>query len=292
MTGDLMPESSLGVVLYQGGLFLGGLIAAFLAFRNLPKQSRLGFPGTTPWLISKADFLLFVALFILWYIASSHLSLTMMERMQTEEDPTPILAAALGNFILHVGLIFLFWRWRESHRDPAEARLNRAPLTLPAALGQGLFYFFASLLCIYGIALGWQSILKLGNRAGLSINLTEQPAVELFRTAASDPVSFLALAFVAVVVAPISEELVFRAGFYRFFSGRMGKISAAVLSGLLFGFLHANLVSFLPLAAFGILLCFIYEVTGNLRVPIFVHAIFNLNTLVLMLLGPSAVPPA
>lgn len=279
-------ENLLHVAPYEIGLIIAGLVACLVAVRLLPRQARLGFPGTTPWELKTPDFVLFVCLFFIWYIAASSFSLNLATKMRGDKGEEPILAAAIGNAILHFGLILLFWRWRETHRTPTEKRLNRALMEMPKALGVGGFYFLISIILVYGVGLLWQLLLLLGQQQGLDINLAPQAAVELFKQA-DDPLGFAALAVVAVILAPISEELVFRAGLYRFFSGRMGKLSAMIFSGLLFGFIHGNLVGFAPLAALGILLCVVYEITGNLRVPIVVHGLFNLNTLVLLLLSPD-----
>ena len=54
----------------------------------------------------------------------------------------------------------------------------------------------------------------------------------------------------------------------------------------LFAGMHFNWHSFLPLFVLGFWLCRTYEKSGNLWVPIILHAFFNGNTLLtLMLLG-------
>jgi membrane protease YdiL (CAAX protease family) len=92
---------------------------------------------------------------------------------------------------------------------------------------------------------------------------------------------------VACVVAPLNEELLFRAGIYRFCRQHLGRNWALLISGCLFGALHANWASFLPLALFGIALALAYEATGDIRVSVLTHALFNLNTVVLVLAGFS-----
>jgi hypothetical protein len=279
---DLL-ESLQQMTYYEGFLMLAGLTACFFALRRLPKLEQLGFPGTTPWMLKVPDFILFLCLFFVWYLTASTIAFYLAEHFTPEGQDAPGWALAGGTLLLHLGLIVLFWRWREMHRAPTERGLNRAQLSLPQALGQGVFCFLVSVVLVYGVALVWHTALSQAQAAGFSVNLAPQTAVELF-TQAKDLASFVTLAFVAVVAAPIAEELIFRAGIYRFLNGRIGRFSAAMATGLSFGFLHANLVGFIPLSLFGVLLCLIYEVTGNIKVPIIVHALFNLNTLVLLVI--------
>ena len=46
-----------------------------------------------------------------------------------------------------------------------------------------------------------------------------------------------------------------------------------------------GLTAFAPLLALGVVLSLAYERTGNLAVPMLAHALFNLNTILLLLAG-------
>ena len=54
-------------------------------------------------------------------------------------------------------------------------------------------------------------------------------------------------------------------------------------TALFFAVSHANLMAFLPLTFFGLVLALLYEATDNLLAPITVHALFNAINLVLLL---------
>lgn len=94
-----------------------------------------------------------------------------------------------------------------------------------------------------------------------------------------------AMLFIACVLAPLNEELLFRGAIFRFCRQRFGRALALLVSGVLFGSLHGNWASFVPLAALGAVLALAYERTGDIRVPIIAHGLFNLNTLVILLSG-------
>jgi membrane protease YdiL (CAAX protease family) len=93
--------------------------------------------------------------------------------------------------------------------------------------------------------------------------------------------SSIALACVAILVtvlAPICEEVFFRGFFFRTLRNWRGPWVAALLTGLVFGAVHAfgSPVGFLvPLAAFGFALCLLYWKTGSLLPCIAVHALNN-----------------
>ncbi len=96
--------------------------------------------------------------------------------------------------------------------------------------------------------------------------------------------------FVIIVMAPIAEEFFFRGFFYRSLRNSLvqplgrwrGAILGAVLTGLIFGFIHIepdNVAKTLPiipvLAALGVMFCLVYERTGSLFVVIALHALIN-----------------
>ena len=100
-----------------------------------------------------------------------------------------------------------------------------------------------------------------------------------------------AMVLVAGGLAPVYEEIVFRAGLYRFCRRWLGRNWALALSGAIFGAMHGNLAGFLPLAVLGALLALAYEATGSLRVPIVAHALFNLNTVAVVFAGLQEIGP-
>ena len=78
------------------------------------------------------------------------------------------------------------------------------------------------------------------------------------------------------VIAPISEELVFRSGVYRVLKGRASIVAAAGISAALFALMHRSVTAFPPCFTIGILCCWIYEKTADIRGPILFHAGYNL----------------
>ena len=95
----------------------------------------------------------------------------------------------------------------------------------------------------------------------------------------------------ALIVAPLTEELVFRAGVFRYLRTRIPRSLALLLPALFFGALHVNwktlsgLASLPPLVVLAVIFSLAYERTGRIGTPIVAHALFNLNTVLLVLSG-------
>jgi membrane protease YdiL (CAAX protease family) len=92
-------------------------------------------------------------------------------------------------------------------------------------------------------------------------------------------VAGFAVALAVIIVAPVGEELFFRAFFYRALRTRLPVWPAALIDGIVFGALHFQGVDtaiLLPvIAVFGVGQCLVYERTGSLFAVIAIHAAFN-----------------
>jgi len=85
----------------------------------------------------------------------------------------------------------------------------------------------------------------------------------------------LLLAFSIVVVAPIVEEITFRALLFRWLRQRWPLWPAALLSGLVFASFHLEAATLLPLTIAGMALAWAYDRTGSLWASIVPHAGLN-----------------
>ncbi|MBV8150424.1 MAG: CPBP family intramembrane metalloprotease [Candidatus Eremiobacteraeota bacterium] len=89
------------------------------------------------------------------------------------------------------------------------------------------------------------------------------------------------------IVAPICEELFFRATIFNALAERIPVFWAAVISGALFGGAHGDPVLFPVLLVFGTFQALIYRRSGNLLVPMTIHAANNGLFLSLMMAFPG-----
>ena len=81
---------------------------------------------------------------------------------------------------------------------------------------------------------------------------------------------------VAVIMAPLFEEIVFRGFLFRGLANSWGWVWGALASSAVFGLAHLQLDVFLPLAALGFALAWAYKHTGSLWTCIAMHGLFNL----------------
>src|SRR3954449_13367568 len=82
-------------------------------------------------------------------------------------------------------------------------------------------------------------------------------------------------ALVVIMVAPVCEELFFRGILFTVLRQRMAFWPAAVIDGVLFGFVHGSLVIVPVLAALGVMFCYVYERTGSIFPTIALHSFNN-----------------
>ena len=111
---------------------------------------------------------------------------------------------------------------------------------------------------------------------------TVQDSVKLLQTS-NDHVVLGLMAFAAVIVAPICEEIVFRGYLYPASKKFAGPWVAAIFTALFFASAHGSLVALLPLFIFGLVLAYAYEKTGSLWAPIAIHLCFNGATVAMQL---------
>jgi hypothetical protein len=78
-----------------------------------------------------------------------------------------------------------------------------------------------------------------------------------------------------VLVAPLVEEIIFRGLLFGALVQRMGVLASALVTALIFGVIHGDPVLFPTLAALGFVTALAYAATGNLWVPITLHALNN-----------------
>lgn len=94
------------------------------------------------------------------------------------------------------------------------------------------------------------------------------------------------MVFMAVLVAPVTEECFFRGFIYNILKRWNGRGLASVASALMFASVHGSLIQMVPLTIFGIVQCFAYEKSRSLWLPIVIHTVFNACSCLLILIVP------
>ena len=124
---------------------------------------------------------------------------------------------------------------------------------------------FMAMLAFFNFAVGYQAIFNPENPQDIVQDLGADRSTGLL----------IAGALLVIVVAPVAEELFFRGFLYRVLRLRMAFWLAALVDGILFGLVHGALVIVPVLAFLGFVLCWTYERSGTLLVPIALHALNN-----------------
>ena len=129
----------------------------------------------------------------------------------------------------------------------------------------------------------WQCCLQYLGKFYPSIAPTVQPIVGLLLDNQL-PVRSLVLAFICItLLAPICEEIIFRGLILNFLVSKTNYATALLGSSMLFAALHCHFYSLPPLFCIGMWLGHVYYKSGDIRVNIVVHALFNgMNLLCLL----------
>ena len=106
----------------------------------------------------------------------------------------------------------------------------------------------------------------------------KQAIVEMFSQSSTLEQRILIIVL-AVSLAPLAEEFIFRFFIYGVLKRYFGRVVAVVASALLFAAVHAHLPSFAPLFVLGSCFAIVYEWSGSILVPMMMHALFNAITL-------------
>ena len=101
-----------------------------------------------------------------------------------------------------------------------------------------------------------------------------QPSMKILEISLSVP-QRLYFGFSAIVLAPLMEEILFRAILYRGIKQRGHPHLALWGSSLLFATIHFSLLTFVPLTVLAIILALLYDKADHLMAPILTHSLFN-----------------
>ncbi len=275
-----LPELFIG--LYSVALLLAGITCLILDARRSGKSDT---PNLQAWNVKVGDFLiLYVLTFAVQFFAAGAVTRTLQ---QLGYDEASIALFTLPTLALQLAPLLVVILALKFYPQQYPANFNSRRMQGSEALKLGMFFFLSSIPIMAVVSLSWEALLQLLIDYGWDIKLPVQEVVSIFAEQDS-PLVIAVMIFMIVVMAPLVEEILFRGMLYRFFKGRMGNLVALTFSSLFFALLHANLLKLIPLFLLGMLLGRAYEKSGSLLVPIFMHAFFNLSTVLVLLITPEA----
>lgn len=197
--------------------------------------------------------------------------------LQTEDDHAAwrIAAAAVCFQGATLVLVHIFLREHELGWAKAFGFTNQWLRAL-------LFGVLVALLFLpIGMGLQWASAQFMTR---VHVAPVEQQAVQTLRVSASW-LSRALLGVVAIGLAPVAEEVLFRGILYPALKHFGFQRLALWGTSVLFAVIHGNLAAFLPLLVLSVALTLLYERTSNLLAPIMAHAIFNGMNFLRLFLG-------
>ena len=228
-----------------------------------------------PWNITITDFLFFLWLVFIGGFAVPLVISQLLKGTTHDTAHQIVILTAAFHFGLFAGVASfrIFF-----HREQTAAFRS----TLHPAIS-GCAVFLISLPIVHLVSFLWQNFL---NFVGLPPE--SQSMIHIFSESKSHVLLWL-ISALATLVVPVTEELIFRAGLFRFARTRLPRWAALIFPATLFGALHElNLASFAPLFALGIIFSLAYERTGRIATTMIAHGLFNLNTVVLILCGVTS----
>lgn len=265
----------------------GVVLLCRLAF-NRAHRASIKQPRLPSWPITLADFFLFLLFIMAGTVIFSLVANQAARWLGLRGDAVTVCNGAAAQ----LGMLAGYFAFRARHAPPPAAASLASPPLLPSVLSPNLFLsglqtFLIAMPILFAAVRLWETVLQL---FGLPVD--RQDLVGMFANAES-PLMIAIMVTLAIVIAPITEELVFRAGLYRFLRTRIPRWIALIMPALFFASLHVDwqtyrgLASLVPLLALAVVFSLAYEHTGRIGTVIVAHALFNLNTLLMILSGAA-----
>ncbi|MGC3991304.1 MAG: CPBP family intramembrane metalloprotease [Chthoniobacteraceae bacterium] len=157
-------------------------------------------------------------------------------------------------------------------------------LSFPRLVSRAVVYLLAAFPLVAVVNVGMAKL--LGDRGDM------QDIVKFFLSANQrhDYPAIAETIVLAAIVAPIFEEFIFRGFLYGVARRYLGMVPAIILVSTLFGAIHSNLAVLPGLTLLSVCFCLAYEATGSLFTSMIMHALFNLTSLLVMMLSMHALP--
>jgi membrane protease YdiL (CAAX protease family) len=232
------------------------------------------------WGLPPIDFACYAFFAIVGFLALSAAAGLVLRHVRLGEDATKVLGGAVQD----IGLLLGIFGFHQFYCRVGRSSAARAPIG-PAIKSGAVTFFIAMLLVDVSIIL-WSFALS-----SLGLPMENQEFVDIAQNTNSTWLKGSLMA-IAVILAPVAEEIVFRGGLFRYFRTRIPRWWAIGLTSFLFGSLHVSwdsslvgLPSFAPMVVLAVIFCLAYERTGSLGTVVVAHALFNSYTFVLVAAG-------
>ncbi len=208
------------------------------------------------------------------------LAFWMLSVIQSSLDKTQVITmqAILGNSLVYGSVVLGIFGVIGFQKNSGISIFGMQPRELPEAAARGALWLIVTYPLILAVQVMVQRVFGTADDSQQIVRyFIEHP----------DPRHRIAVVVMAVFVAPVAEEVIFRGYFYGVIRRYGGRIPALLTSSLLFAAIHVHIPSIPGLALLAVILCLLYERTASLWAPITMHALFNASTIAILLIWPE-----
>lgn len=248
-----------------------------------------------PWFFQLIQFIILLFICSVFFIIVSKFAVPVLTGVSLEEiiginadsSPKVRLAMFLFNGMGHMGiflipcLLFAF----ATHPRPAQY-LGMKPVANVSHWLIVLILSLAAVPVVGGLG-GLIDKIPLGKdlETAKDAFAAQQKAIMTLNTTAE----FIAALVMTSLIAAFGEEFLFRGIMMKFAAKRINGIFLPVLvSSIFFGLMHGNVVGFIPLIISGMLLGYVYYLTGSILLSVFSHAVVNSTQVILIYFGRNS----
>lgn len=202
-----------------------------------------------------------IAFILLAFIVNALINASSGTQVEGLEEHAATITGLIGGFARILGVLPLF--------PMLKSQLHRNKVFSPSGKAKGSSYLITAVIAIAS-SVGLNIILIL---TGLveSSEAYKQVAEKQYG------VAFGIGLFLYGVISPLVEEVVFRGLVYNRMKKYYNTVLAAVVSALLFGAFHGNLVQAFYGTCMGVLLAYSYERFNEFKIPCLFHAAANIS---------------
>lgn len=229
--------------------------------RFLKQPSRL-----EKWPIKPTEIVLFLCFALGIVVVLTGLLVKGYEQVSGESYNEESLAFGIASGLgLHIGSLLAWLLLKCSNPETKNEKRNGAGRSILVGIG----YLILAYLILIPITFSWKSLLDY-----FEIEYELQAPVTMIMKGGT-PLEMSLMVILAVIIAPVSEELVYRGVLYRYLHQRLPEIVAILIPTVLWSWIHQSLYSFVPLIFLGYAISLAYRNTGNILSSITFHVLFN-----------------
>jgi uncharacterized protein len=208
-------------------------------------------------------------------VAAILISLLLLNFISSSSRPATQLSTRdlAANLVLTIVVVLILVGFLQLRGFDLDSLGGLSKIGIVRALSTAAVLLFAAYPLIYLADVITQRLLGSGS--------SRQNIVELFNGSRTIEQRIMII-ILAVAIAPLAEEFVFRFFLYGVLRRYFGRLVGLTFNALLFAAVHAHLPSFAPLFVLGSCFTLAYEWSGSILVSMAMHSLFNALTLIFL----------